>query len=112
MVRSTRTLIPLLIVFLLFTVYGSADSRVGNTALSTLAIHPLASLVKPPLAVQTGITPQTLRLAYRVDSLLQKGFTGKWHTVIDLVYLSDPTLQHDTQVLDQKFTLPPVYLHA
>src|SRR5947208_1064025 len=103
MVGSTCRLIPLLIVFLLFAACESVDSRVGNTALSTLAIHPLARLTQSSTFARAGVTPQTLRLAYGVDSLLQKGFTGKGQTVIDLVYFSSPTLQQDMDVFDQKY---------
>src|SRR2546421_8871231 len=107
MVGSTRTLMPLLIVFLLFVASESADSGIRNTAFSTFTIHSLISPGKPPLLVQTGVTPQTLRLAYGIDALLQKGFTGKGQTVIDLVYLSSPTLQQDMDVFDRKYNLPP-----
>jgi len=103
---------PLLIVFLLFAACESADSGVRNTTFSTFAIHPLVSPGKPPFVVQTGITPQTLRLAYGIDSLLQKGFTGKGQTVIDLVYLSSPTLQQDIGVFDRRYNLPPIDLQV
>jgi subtilase family serine protease len=112
MVGSTRTLMPLVIVFLLFAACESADSGIRNTAFSIFTIHPLISPGKPPLLVQTGVTPQTLRLAYGIDALLQKGFTGKGQTVIDLVYLSSPTLQQDMDVFDQKYNLPPIDLQV
>ncbi len=112
MVGSTRTLMPLLIVFLLFAASESADSGIRITAFSTFTIHPLISPGKPPLLVQTGVTPQTLRLAYGIDALLQKGFTGKGQTVIDLVYLSSPTLQQDMDVFDRKYNLPPIDLQV
>src|SRR6266852_3986952 len=85
MVGSTRTLMPLLIVFLLFAACESADSGVRNTTFSTFAIHPLVSPGKPPFVVQTGI---------------------------DLVYLSSPTLQQDIGVFDRRYNLPPIDLQV
>src|SRR4051794_35874011 len=117
MVGSTRRLISLLIVFLLFIAYGSADSGIGNTITSTLTIHPLVSLIRRPSRAVDDIcpgqldnclTPQTMRQAYGIDSLIQKGFTGKGQTVIDIVSFGSPTLQTDMDVFDQTFNLPPI----
>src|SRR5262249_4197893 len=41
----------------------------------------------------TCLTPHALRQAYGIDSLIQKGFTGKGQTVIDMVSFGSPTLQ-------------------
>jgi len=117
MVGSTRRLISLLIVFFLFIACGSADSGVGNTLTSALTTHPLVSLTRRlsravdnicPGQLDSCLTPQTMRQAYGIDSLLQKGFTGKGQTVIDVVSFGSPTLQADMDVFDQTFNLPPI----
>jgi subtilase family serine protease len=60
--------------------------------------------------VSTCLTPHAIRLAYGVDSLVQKGFTGKGQTVIDLVSFGSPTLQQDMNVFDKTYNLPPIDL--
>jgi subtilase family serine protease len=57
-----------------------------------------------------GLTPQDLRDAYGVTSLIQQGFTGKGQTVIDIVSYGSPTLQQDMDVFDQQFGLPAITL--
>src|SRR2546430_5361646 len=121
MVGSTRTLIPLLIIFLLLTVCWSADSEIGNSTTSTSTIHSLARLTQRlspaiadvcPKQLRRCITPQAMRAAYGIDSLVQRGFTGKGQTVIDLVSFGSPTLQQDMKVFNQKFNLPPIDLQV
>ncbi|HLG64130.1 MAG TPA: S53 family peptidase [Ktedonosporobacter sp.] len=56
------------------------------------------------------ITPHAMQTVYGVSSLLQRGFTGKGQTVVDIVSFGSPTLQQDMQVFDQTFGLPPVDL--
>jgi subtilase family serine protease len=53
-------------------------------------------------------TPYDLRVAYSVQSLLEKGFTGKGQTVVDIVSYGSPTLQQDMDTFDQQFGLPPI----
>ncbi len=55
-------------------------------------------------------TPHQLRVAYGVESLYERGFTGKGQTVIDIVSYGSPTLQQDMQAFDTQFHLPPVNL--
>ncbi len=121
MVGRTRMLMPLLIIFLLLTTCASADTGIGNGTSSTLTLHAFTTLAQrlSPKAASTCqgllagcVTPQTLRLAYGFDSLLQKGFTGQGQTIIDLVYLGSPTLQQDMDVFDRTFNLPPIDLQV
>ncbi len=56
------------------------------------------------------LTPRALRLAYGVDQLIQKGFTGKGQTIIDIVSFGSPTLQQDMDIFDNQFGLPPTDL--
>lgn len=68
-----------------------------------------------PADLQTAhgcLTPHAMQTVYGVSSLLQKGFTGKGQTVIDIVSFGSPTLQQDMQVFDQTFGLPPVDLQV
>jgi subtilase family serine protease len=47
-------------------------------------------------------------VAYGVQALTDRGFTGKGQTVIDIVSYGSPTLQQDLDVFDQQFGLPPL----
>src|SRR5437660_9786271 len=58
------------------------------------------------------LTPHAMQTVYGVSSLLQKGFTGKGQTVVDIVSFGSPTLQQDMQIFDQTFGLPPVDLQV
>ncbi|GCE17822.1 S53 family peptidase [Dictyobacter kobayashii] len=60
----------------------------------------------------TCLTPKAMRQAYGIQSLYQKGYTGKGQTVIDIVSFGSPTIQQDMQVFDQTFNLPPVNLQV
>src|SRR5437763_1106269 len=60
--------------------------------------------------VSTCLTPHSMRLAYGIDSLIQKGFTGKGQTVIVMVSFGSPTLTEDMDVFDQAYNLPPIDL--
>lgn len=43
---------------------------------------------------------------------MQRGFTGKGQTVVDIVSFGSPTLQADMNVFDRQFYLPPVKLQV
>src|ERR1700694_6316169 len=53
-------------------------------------------------------TPRSMRVAYGVESLMQRGFTGKGQTVVDIVSFGSPTLQADMDIFDRQFYLPPI----
>jgi subtilase family serine protease len=53
-------------------------------------------------------TPYDMRVAYSVQSLLERGYTGKGQTIVDIVSYGSPTLQQDMDVFDQQFGLPPI----
>lgn len=53
-------------------------------------------------------TPLSMRAAYGIEPLLQKGYTGKGQTIVDIVSFGSPTLQRDIDVYDQQFGLPPI----
>src|SRR6267142_2365955 len=58
------------------------------------------------------LTPHTLRAAYGVQSLTDKGLTGKGQTVVDIVSFGSPTLQQDMNVFDKQFNLPAINLQV
>jgi len=47
-------------------------------------------------------------VAYSVQSLIERGFTGKGQTIVDIVSFGSPTLQQDMDVFDKQFGLPPI----
>jgi subtilase family serine protease len=57
-------------------------------------------------------TPRSLRLAYGVESLMQRGYTGQGQTVVDIVSFGSPTLQQDMDTFDQQFGLPPITIQV
>jgi subtilase family serine protease len=57
-------------------------------------------------------TPQALRVAYGVESLTERGFTGKGQTVVDIVSFGSPTLQQDMDVFDKQFGLPAITIQV
>jgi subtilase family serine protease len=130
MTLFSRRLLPLLALLCLLglltacvapgaTSQSGATSKTGTTATSpATASQPTTTTTAPASAssidkcpqelvqVPGCMTPQALRLAYGVQSLLDKGFTGKGQTVIDLVSFGSPTIQQDMKVFDQQFGLP------
>ena len=54
------------------------------------------------------MTPYDMRVAYSVQSLLERGFTGKGQTIVDIVSYGSPSLQQDMDTFDQQFGLPPI----
>lgn len=49
-----------------------------------------------------------MRTAYGLDALIQKGYTGKGQTIVDIVSFGSPTLQQDMDAFDRQFNLPPI----
>ena len=109
MAHSTRAFIPLLIVCLLLTACGPAKNQATNSKTQTPLMDVCPGLIK---SIQTCLTPRALRVAYGIEALTQKGFTGKGQTIIDITSFDSPTLQNDMKVFDQTFNLPPVDLQV
>jgi len=109
MAHSTRPFIPLLIVCLLLTACGPANNQATNSKTQTSSVDVCPG---PAKIIPTCFTPQALRVAYGIEPLLQKGFTGKGQTIIDITSFDSPTLQNDMKVFDQTFNLPPVDLQV
>jgi len=55
-----------------------------------------------------AFTPQQIRAAYGVTSLIERGITGKGQTVVVIVSYGSPTLQRDLDEFSQRFNLPHV----
>lgn len=62
--------------------------------------------------IKNCYTPHALRVAYGVEALTEQGFTGKGQTVVDIVSFGSPTLQHDMDVFDHQFGLPPITIQV
>ncbi|HEX7737147.1 MAG TPA: S53 family peptidase [Ktedonobacteraceae bacterium] len=60
--------------------------------------------------IPTCQTPHSLRMAYGVESLIERGMTGKGQTIIDIVSFGSPTLQKDVDGFDRQFGLPSIKL--
>jgi subtilase family serine protease len=54
----------------------------------------------------TCMTPHALRVAYGVQPLTDKGYTGKGQTVMVVVSYTSPTLQQDLDTFSDQFGLP------
>ncbi|MEO8972456.1 MAG: S53 family peptidase [Ktedonobacteraceae bacterium] len=105
----------------------SACSVGGGGTASTTTPTPRPT-VKPTLAATSNpaldtcpsylstykncFTPHALRVAYGVEPLTEKGFTGKGMTVIDIVSYGSPTLQQDMDVFDKQFGLPSITIQV
>jgi len=60
--------------------------------------------------IPTCQTPHSMRVAYGVETLIERGMTGQGQTVVDIVSFGSPTLQKDLDTFDQQFGLPPLKL--
>ena len=109
MIDKLRRCAPLVfIAFLLVACVPTvtADNIGGNGNKNITATPtPTAQPNTPTTAVDTcpgGLkaapgcyTPHQFQVAYGVEPLLQKGYTGKGQTVIDLVSFGSPTLKQE-----------------
>ncbi|QBD79214.1 protease [Ktedonosporobacter rubrisoli] len=120
MVFFLRRLLILLCLLVLLAACGTGGDRSNRSSLlsrpgvtATPSANSSQGTTICPRSVRNFsgcFTPTALRQAYGVESLLQKGFTGKGQTVIDIVSFGSPTLQEDMKVFDRQFGLPPIDL--
>lgn len=114
-----RRLFALLVLLLLLSAcapLGGTSSGQGvapsPTQKATTTISPTptnTALAVCPASLSTDCrTPYDLRVAYSVQSLLERGYTGKGQTIVDIVSYGSPTLQQDMDVFDQQYGLPPI----
>ena len=62
--------------------------------------------------ILTCQTPYSMRVAYGLEALTERGLTGKGQTVVDIVSFGSPTLQQDVDVFDRQFGLPPITIRV
>src|SRR5581483_5973091 len=90
---------------------GTSKNSTPAAASTSLPGNAAADICPAELQNARGcLTPHAMQTVYGVSSLLQRGFTGKGQTVVDIVSFGSPTLQQDMQIFDQTFGLPPVDL--
>src|SRR5215475_11894884 len=51
----------------------------------------------------TFLTPRQMREAYGVESLYEKGYTGKGQTIVVIDSFGSPTLQQDMDLFDRQY---------
>jgi subtilase family serine protease len=117
-------LFSLLIFVLLLTACDLPGSNGGNVNATptatpahktTTSPTPTAAQLPCPTPLnrnQNCYTPYALRVAYGVESLTERGYTGKGQTIIDIVSYGSPTLQQDMDVFDRQFGLPPINIQV
>jgi subtilase family serine protease len=125
--RNRKNHISVLLLFSALLLLLSACSvGGGGTGLATTPTP--RPTIKPTLAATSNpaldtcpsylstdkscFTPHVLRVAYGVEPLTEKGFTGKSMTVIDIVSYGSPTLQQDMDIFDKQFGLPPITMQV
>ena len=118
--HAPRRLLPVLAIVLLLSACAPLSS--GNSAQvasstptqkATNTISPSSTPTSSAIAVcptssTDCLTPYDMRVAYSVQSLLERGFTGKGQTIVDIVSYGSPTLQQDMDTFDQQFGLTPI----
>ncbi len=114
-----RRLLPFLTIALLLSACAPLGSSNSDPVVSSAPTQKSTTTISPP-PTSTAIavcptspgadcrTPYDLRVAYSVQSLLERGFTGKGQTIVDIVSYGSPTLQQDMDTFDQQFGLPPI----
>src|SRR5438309_274786 len=111
--------LPVLILLLFLPAcapLGGNSNAGGSTPVPKTTVNPsqtpdssINDACPPDLSASANCqTPHTMRVAYGVESLIARGFTGKGQTVIDIVSFGSPTLQADMDAFDKQFGLPPI----
>jgi len=126
MIDNLRRFLPLALIVVLLAACGptvtandtggNGNKHVASTATPTTKPNttsaPIDSCPGDLRTVPGCYSPHQFQVAYGVESLLRKGYTGKGQTVIDLVSFGSPTLKEDMDVYDKTFGLPPVDLEV
>ena len=97
-----------------FSINSGGTKNASSTTPSPTFAPDLSPLICPAdIANDANCqTPRSLRVAYGVESLIQRGYTGKGQTVVDIVSFGSPTLQQDMDTFDQQFGLPPITIQV
>jgi subtilase family serine protease len=114
-----RRLLPFIALVLLLSACAPLGSTSSDPVVSSTPTPKVTNTINPsptsnaiaacPTSLGTDCrTPYDMRVAYSVQSLLERGFTGKGQTIVDIVSYGSPTLQQDMDTFDQQFGLPPI----
>jgi subtilase family serine protease len=113
--RIARLLFAFLAALLLLSACAPSKNDTGATpAHSPTVIAPQTptstAIAACPIVIASSTcrTPYDFRVAYGVQSLIERGFTGKGQTIVDIVSYGSPTLQQDMDIFDKQFGLPPI----
>ncbi len=113
--RISRLLFAFLAALLLLSACAPSKNNTGATpAHSPTVIAPQTptstAIAACPIIIASSTcrTPYDFRVAYGVQSLIERGFTGKGQTIVDIVSYGSPTLQRDMDTFDKQFGLPPI----
>src|SRR6266705_558940 len=118
-----RRLLPFLALVLLLSACAPFGSSSSDPVVSSTPTQKATNTISPsststaiaacPASLSTNCrTPYDMRVAYSVQSLLERGFTGKGQTIVDIVSYGSPTLQQDMDTFDQQFGLPPITINV
>src|SRR2546426_3400766 len=118
-----RRLLPFLAIVLLLSACAPFGSSSSDPVISSTPTQKATKTISPsststaiavcPASLGTNCrTPYDMRVAYSVQSLLERGFTGKGQTIVDIVSYGSPTLQQDMDTFDQQFGLPPITINV
>src|SRR6266487_3151103 len=118
-----RRLLPFLAIALLLSACAPLGSSKSDPVASSAPTQKATATISPsstsapiaacPASLGTDCrTPYDMRVAYSVQSLLERGFTGKGQTIVDIVSYGSPTLQQDMDTFDQQFGLPPITINV
>ena len=91
--------------------HATAIAQVNATATAQVFDNPAATTNICPDGLSCQ-TPHSLRVAYGVESLVERGFTGKGQTIIEIDSFGSPTLQQDVDAFDRQFGLPPIKIQV
>lgn len=115
--RPAHVALAVLILFLAACGGPGGNANTNATATPTTsraAVSPTSSTVSvcpaQLRAMPSCSTPDSMRVAYGMQSLIARGMTGKGQTVVDIVSFGSPTLQQDMDVFSKQFGLPPITL--
>jgi subtilase family serine protease len=93
--------------------FGNTRTPLNTTRQSSPIRHDPADVCPDQLKnIPDCQTPHSMRVAYGMESLIEQGMTGKGQTVVDIVSFGSPTLQHDIDVFDKQFNLPPITIQV
>src|SRR5258708_13487771 len=113
--RISRLLFAFLAALLLLSACAPSKNNTGATpAHSPTVIAPQTptstAIAACPIVIASSTcrTPYDFRVAYGVQSLIERGFTGKGQTIVDIFSYGTPTLQRDMDTFDKQFGLPPL----